>query len=113
MQARASKENRISSVPTTTPPELNNARRRCANYWSLIIHQLKYVRGLGPKVQRRRQNRAALCPHPTQSALDGLANRLAILFSLCSRWSFFRRWPMDVEKQREIVRLWNRMRRVE
>src|SRR5690349_18516697 len=39
--------------------------------------------------------------------------RLAMMFSLCSIWSFFGGDQMDVEKQREIIRLWNNMRRVE
>jgi hypothetical protein len=39
--------------------------------------------------------------------------RLAILFLLCSLWSFLGGDQMDVEKQREIIRLWNRMRQVE
>ena len=35
------------------------------------------------------------------------------MFPLCSSLSEPWSWLMDVEKQREIIRLWNRMRRVE
>jgi hypothetical protein len=44
---------------------------------------------------------------------------LAIMFVFCSSWSIFRESGaskvdlMDTEKQRELIRLWNRMRRVE
>jgi hypothetical protein len=38
---------------------------------------------------------------------------LAKLFLLCSIRANLGGWLMDIEKQREIIRLWNRMRRVE
>jgi hypothetical protein len=44
---------------------------------------------------------------------SGQAGRLAKSFLLCSKSINVGGWLMDIEKQREIIRLWNLMRRVE